>query len=177
MKVNELLMGIHNKEFNLERALQVKKYLPIETKKTIAQGVIYDSTDNSEGFIKVDSVERYMSYVKYMITMHTNLEYTNDDYDKLCSTTYEGDALLNIIMSYFDADAKECLRILNLMCDDYVYENSIECSVSKLVYGINGIISGLSNSIKDNVDSINLQDVLKDVDMSKLTDFLNIIEK
>ena len=175
MKINEMLMNIHNKEFNLERNLQVKKYLPIEVKKTIAQGIIYDSTDNSEGFIKVDSVERYMSYIKYMITMHTNLEYTNEDYDKLCSTEYNGDALLNVIMSYFDADAKECLRILNLMCDDYIYENSIECSVSKLVYNLNGMLSRLSQSINDKVNSIDLSNILKDIDINKITDFLNTI--
>ena len=76
MTVNELLMNIKNKEFSLERGLQVKKYLPMEVKKTIAQGIIYDCTNEADGVIKVDSVQRYLSYVKYMITMHTNLEYT-----------------------------------------------------------------------------------------------------
>ena len=73
MKVQELLANIKNKDFNLERGLQVKKYLPIELKKTIAQSIIYDCTDNESGATKVDSVQRYMSYVRYMITMHTNL--------------------------------------------------------------------------------------------------------
>ena len=73
MKVQELLMNIHNKEFNLERGLQVKKYLPMEAKKTIAQGIIYECTREENGIIFVDSVQRYMSYVKYMLNMHTNL--------------------------------------------------------------------------------------------------------
>ena len=46
MKVQELLANIKNKDFNLERGLQVKKYLPIELKKTIAQSIIYDCTEN-----------------------------------------------------------------------------------------------------------------------------------
>ena len=177
MKVNEVLANIHNKEFNLERSLQVKKYLPIDTKKTIAQGIIYESTDNTEGFIKFDSVERYMSYIKYMITMHTNLEYTNEDYDKLCSTEYNDNSLLNVIMSYFDNDAKECLRILNLMCDDYVYENSIEITVSKLAHNVSSMLGGLANSINDKVGSINLSSVLEGVDIGQITDFLNMINK
>lgn len=177
MKVNEMLTNIHNKEFNLERALQVKKYLPIDMKKTIAQGIIYDSTDNSDGFVRFDSVERYMSYIKYMITMHTNLEYTNEDYDKLCSTTYNDDALLNVIMSYFDVDAKECLRILNLMCDDYVYENSIEVSVSKFANNLNNMLGGLAGVINDKVGSIDLSSILNGVDTDKITDFLNMMDK
>lgn len=78
MTVKELLMNIHNKDFNLERGLQVKKYLPIEAKKTIAQGIIYDCTNEEDGVIKVDSVQKYLSYVKYMITMHTNFAYTDE---------------------------------------------------------------------------------------------------
>ena len=37
MKVNELLMNIKNKDFKLERGLQIKTYLPMEAKKAIAQ--------------------------------------------------------------------------------------------------------------------------------------------
>lgn len=112
MKVNELLMNIKNKDFKLERGLQVKTYLPIEVKKAVAQGIIYDCTSEENGVVKVDSVQRYMSYVRYMITSHTDLEYTDDNYDALCSTMYEDTTLLNAIMDCFDSDAKECLRIL-----------------------------------------------------------------
>ena len=101
MKVQELVMNIKNKEFKLEKALEVKKYLPIEVKKTIAQSIIYDCTNDELGVIKVDSVQRYMSYVRYMIVAHTNLIYTDEDYDMLCSTEYGDTTLLNAIMDYF----------------------------------------------------------------------------
>ena len=35
MKIQELLMAIHRKDFNMEKELQVKKYLPMEEKKII----------------------------------------------------------------------------------------------------------------------------------------------
>ena len=172
MKVNELLMNIHNKEFNLERGLQVKKYLPMEAKKTIAQGIIYECTTEENGVTKIDSVQRYMSYVKYMITMHTNLEYADENYDALCSTTYGEKTLLNAIMDAFEADAKECSRILNLMCDDISYNNSIELTVGEFIYNLNGALNMFANQLHDKLESVSLGDL----DISKLNEFLNTMK-
>lgn len=174
MKVKELLANIHNKNFNLEKSLQVKKYLPIEVKKTIAQGVIYDCTNEEDGVIKVDSVARYLSYVKYMITMHTNLEYTDEDYDVLCSTEYGETTLLNDIMETFKSDANECNRILGLMMDDYLENNATE---NQIIVAINKFLSGLAGiakSIEEKVDNMNIDEILPDdFDINKLNDFLN----
>ena len=125
MKIQELLMAIHCKDFNMEKEIQVKKYLPIEEKKLIAKGIIYECTEEVNGVIKVDSVQQYLSYVKYMILRHTNLEYTPEDYDILCSNN-----LLNDLMECFGEDAQECSRILNLMMDDYMQESTIEFTVT-----------------------------------------------
>ena len=169
MKVQELLVNIKNKEFKLDRGLEVKKYLPIEVKKTIAQGIIYDCTNDDEGIIKVDSVQRYMSYVRFMITTHTKLEYTDDNYDALCSTEYGDTTLLNAIMDCFGDDAKECTRILNLMMDDYMQETTIEFSIAKFLNGINKVIGGLADTIGDfDLNSM----IPENVDMSKLGAFL-----
>lgn len=170
MKVQELLMNIHNKEFNLEHGLQVKKYLPIDVKKTIAQGVIYECIDETDGVPKMDSVQRYLSYVRYMITMHTNLEYTDEDYDALCSVEYSGTNLLNAIMECFGDDAKECSRILNLVTDDYMQERSLEFSVAKFLNGLNSTITSLVSKIGD----IDLQSIIPgNIDMDKLSVFLS----
>ena len=171
MKVQELLANIKNNDFNLQRGLQVKKYLPIELKKTIAQSIIYDCTDNESGATKVDSVQRYMSYVRYMITMHTNLEYTDEDYDALCSTECGETNLLNAIMDCFEGDAKECSRILNLMMDDYMQEMTIEFTVAKFLNGLNNSISNLADGINQKIDGFNV-DSLKDVDINNLNTFL-----
>jgi hypothetical protein len=170
MKVNELLMNIHNKEFNLERALEVKTYLPIEAKKTIAQGIIYECVDETDGIFKIDSVQRYLSYVKYMITMHTNLEYADDDYDVLCSTECNGVSLLNAIMDCFGDDAKECSRILNLVTDDYMQERSLESSVAKFLNGLSSTVASFAQKVGD----LDLQSMIPDnMDMDKLNTFLN----
>lgn len=173
MKVQELLVSIRRKDFNMEKELQIKTYLPMEVKKTIAQGIIYECTIEEDGATRLDSVERYMSYVKYMITMHTNLDYNEaEDYDKLCSTTYGETTLLNAIMNCFEADAKECSRILNLMCDDIIYANSIEFTLGKFLNSLNGTLGELVGKIEDKVVDINTN-----IDTTKLESFLSLVGK
>ena len=169
MKINELLMNIHNKEFNLERGLQVKKYLPMETKKTIAQGIIYECTTNEDGFIKVDSVQQYLSYIKFMIKHHTNLEYTYEDYDVLCSTEYNGDTLLNAIMNCFEADAKECTRIMKLATEDYLQNNSLAAQVGSIVQSVNNLLT----TIESKINEFDASSVIPEgLDVNKLNTFL-----
>ena len=160
MKIDKLLMDIRNKDFNLERGLQVKKYLPMEVKKTIAQGIIYECTTEEDGVIKLDSVQRYLSYVKYMITMHTNLEYTDNDYDKLCSTKYKDTTLLNAIVSTFDSDANECNRILDLMMDDYMQEVSLEFVVAKFLNNMGARFNNMAESINNKISNIDLKSII-----------------
>lgn len=174
MKINELLMNIHRKDFNIEKELQVKKYLPIEAKKTIAQGIIYECTNEEDGVVKVDSVQRYLSYVKYMITMHTNLMYTDVDYDMLCSTEYQDTTLLNAIVKTFESDANECNRILGLMMNDYLDNNTTE---NQLMMAATQLVNGLvniTNTLEKKVADIKLDDILpQDFDINKLNDLLN----
>ena len=174
MKVQELLMSIHRKDFNIEKELQVKKYLPIEAKKTIAQGIIYECTNEEDGVVKVDSVQRYLSYVRYMITMHTNLKYTDADYDMLCSTEYQDTTLLNAIVKTFESDANECNRILGLMMNDYLDNNATE---NQLIMAAAQLVNGLvniTNTLEKKVTDIKLDDILpQDFDINKLNDFLN----
>lgn len=173
MKIQELLMAIHCKDFNMEKEIQVKKYLPIEEKKLIAKGIIYECTEEVNGVIKVDSVQQYLSYVKYMILRHTNLEYTPEDYDILCSNN-----LLNDIMECFGEDAQECSRILNLMMDDYMQESTIEFTVAKFLDNLSGIVEGLAEKLNFQVENMNLSSVIsKDMDANKLANFLNTYVK
>ena len=172
MKVQELLASIKNKEFNLEKRLEVKKYLPMEAKKKIAEGIMLDCISEEDGVIKVDSVERYMSYVRYMIIMHTNLEYSDSDYDVLCSTEYQGNTLLNAIMACFDSDAKECSRILNLMTDDYLQQTSIEASVARLLYTIGQSIDNFTEKLGDTMTDFSLESLLSEIDIESISKLL-----
>ena len=173
MKVQELLTNINNGDFNLEANLQVKKYLPIELKKTIAQGIIFDCTDDSEGMVKVDSVQKYMSYVKYMITYHTNLEYTDEDYDVLCSAEYLDGNLLDAIMYCFENDATECQRILDLMMNDYLHNNTIEGAVITLFNELTISMNRITTVLNDKINNFDLKSMLpENLDMKQVAEFL-----
>ena len=173
MKIQELLTSIKNKEFNLEKRLEVKKYLPMEVKKTIAQGIIFACTDDSEGAIKVDSLQRYMSYVEYMIKYHTNLEYTEADYDALCSTPYGENNLLNAIMDCFGADAQECSRILDMMMGDYLSNNDIEIQIAQFLNGLGNTLSSIASTLNDKIDGFDLKSMMpKDIDLKQVVGFL-----
>ena len=162
MKINELFNKIFEPNFNMDEELQVKKYLPIEEKKLIAKGIIYECTERVNGVVKVDSVQKHLSYVKYMILRHTNLEYTQEDYDTLCSSE-----LLDEIMECFDGDAKECTRILDIMMSDYMQENSMKFIVADFLNNIAGMLS-------DKLNEFDFNSVIpNDMDKEKLINFLN----
>ena len=174
MKVQELLMSVHRKDFNLEKELQVKKYLPIEEKKLIAQGIIYECTENVNGIIKVDSVQQNLSYVKYMILRHTNLEYKAEDYDKLCSTHYGESSLLNAIFDAFPEDAKECSRILNFMVEDLMQENSMNFVVAKFLNNLSTQLETIMDSINAKAQELSLDSIVpNDIDLNQIKKFLD----
>ena len=146
----------------------------MEEKRLIAKGIIYECTENVDGFIKVDSVQQYLSYIKFMIKHHTNLEYTYEFYDALCSVVYNGDNLLNVIIGCFGEDAKECSRILNLEIGDLVRNNSVDASVVMLLNGIKSMTEGLSKKIEDKIDGIDFDSIIpKNIDSNRLNSFLS----
>ena len=106
-----------------------------------------------------------------MIVRHTNLDYGEQDYDMLCSNEFEGQTLLNTIMSYFEADAKECLRIMNLMTSDYMQQNSIEFVVGKFLNNFNNQVTELSKVLVKKTEDIGLD--LDGIDKNAFYSFLN----
>ena len=174
MKINELVEKINDSGFDFEKDLEIKTYLPIELKKTIAQSIIYECASEESGAIKIDSVQKYMSYIRYMITSHTNLEYVDEDYDVLCSTIVGYKSLRDVIMRCFDDDATECKRILNYMVNDYMRENGFEYAAAGFVNNLNAKLSDLSKVILDNVGNLADNNLIPEgVDMDKISGFLN----
>ena len=173
MRVNELISKINTEGFDIAEALEVKIYLPIVLKKVIAQEIVYDCTSEDNGVTMVDSFERYMSYVRHMITEHTNLEYTDDDYDILCSTEYNGQSLLNAIMSCFGEDAKECSRILDMVTADYMQSTTLESIVARTLNGLENKVGDFLNIITDKTSAM----MPDNLDISKLANFIENFEK
>ena len=92
--------------------------------------------------------------------IYETIRFTDDDYDTLCSTEYGETTLLNAIMSCFDADAKECTRILNLITDDLIYDNSLNVVIGKLLYSLSGTLGDFITGMKDKMSAIGIEDVV-----------------
>lgn len=166
MTITKLVESVKNEGLDLEKVLDINKYVPFEVKKTIAQAIIYECTNEEFGVVKMDSVQKYLSYIRHMITAHTNLEYTDEDYDTLCAVEYYNNAtLLNAIIECFSNDAKECSKILDFMMDDYMRDVSIEAGVAKFLNSMNKFIETINDKQKD----IEIPD---SIDMNKLSTFL-----
>jgi hypothetical protein len=173
MKIFELIENMSREDFDMVTELQVKKYLPIEEKKLIAQGIMYECIEEVDGALKIDSVQQHLSYVKYMILRHTNLEYAQDDYDALCEH-----GLLDKIIECFGEDAAECSRILNLMVDDRMREVSIESTVAKFLSNLTNELGGLSEQLSQKIENMDFSSVIpKGVDANKLANFFNTYVK
>lgn len=170
MKLQELLVSIKEDNYNIEEALNVKKYLPIDVKKAIAQGIIFECASEEFGAIKIDYVQKYIAYVRHMITTHTDLEYTDEDYDTICSAEYKDGTLLDAIFECFERDAEEFEMILDLVLEDYMQNFSVEYTIARFVNEFGATIKGFA----DKVNGLDVEKIIpKDLDVQKLNGFLN----
>ena len=170
MKVKELVANMHNDNFNLEEELQVKKYLPLDVKRTIAQSIIFECTSDDMGIIKINSVDKYMAYIRHMITAHTCLEYVDNDYDALCAAEYKGVSLLDAIFECFERDVDEFDVILDFMVDDFMRDLSVEASLVKIANDVGALISKFA----DKIDGVDLANVIPEgLDVARINGFLD----
>ena len=180
MKVMEFVeMYKKNSRIDIEKCLEVKKYISIVQKRQIAELVLSNCTSIVDGAVRVDSVERYLLFTIAVISMHTNLEFVStededydaiNDYDILC----ESDLLVKIIDTFKD-DYASCQEILNMMTADMVQSSvTIEQKIGKFLDGVQEILDKATNSL---VEKINMDDLLGNLqlDQAKLLDVYNLI--
>lgn len=158
MKINEFIEAA-SKENNVKRIsaiIEAKKYLPIAEKRRIAESVIEACVVNNDGFIQVDSLDKYIMFTIVVISNYTNLEFGLDgdylaDYDKLCES-----GLLDIVIETFEKEYVRTNDILNMMLSDKLQHNSTEASFAALANGVNVALDKLATSLASKIDDMNL---------------------
>ena len=76
-------------------------------------------------------------------------------------------------MECFNSDAKECLKILNLMVSDRMKEASIEFTIAKFLSNITNLLEQWSEKLEQKVGNIDLKSMIpEDMDMNKLNALL-----
>lgn len=179
MTVKELVERYEkNNRIDIAKALEVKQYVGIELKRTMAQLVLDGCTTMVDNEIRINSVERYILFIISVISMHTNLEFSRkddeeysviDDYDALCES-----GLLVKIIDTFKDDYASCQEILNMMTADRLQNNmTIEKKISKFLDGIQELLGGV---VGDLVSKLNVDDLVENlpIDQSKLLNLFDL---
>lgn len=181
MKVKELVEKYNkNPRIDIAKAIEAKQYVGIAFKQRMASLVLDSCTTIVDGEIHIDSVEKYILFTIAVISMHTNLEFTNSDdenyspladYDLLC----ESGLLIKIIDTFKD-DYASCQEILNMMTADKMQNNAtIEKKIGNFLGEIENIIG---KSVGDLIEKLNLDDLAGDlpVDQNKLLELFNLVK-
>ena len=181
MKVQELVeMYNKNQRIDIEKKIETRKYVGIEFKQRMAQLVLDNCTTVIDGEVHIDSVERYILFTISVISMHTNLEFVDneaenhsalDDYDLLCES-----GLLVKIIDTFKDDYASCQEILNMMTADRMQDSmTIERKINSLLDSVQNTLGGALGNL---MEKINIDDLLgvPSIDQGKLMDIYNLIK-
>lgn len=174
MTVQELMNKISNKTFNLEKSLEVKKYIPIMDKKRFVTDVVAACTDNIDDFITVDKFKMNIYFDMRALGVYTNLEIADDfddmiaQYDVLCEKE-----ILSQIIALFEMDYCVMHTVLENVLDELLVQNSIDMQVVKIANKISHII----DSATDSLNELNLSSILPDgMNINGLIDMISALK-
>lgn len=118
--------GVDEKIEYFKKELEIKEYIPFADKRELCKKVIDACCTKENGFVKVDSVTRYIIFTISVIAKYTNLEFSSgeeydslDEYDMLCEN-----GLLNPILAIIGDEYATCNNILNMMMEDVISNNN-----------------------------------------------------
>lgn len=177
MKIMEFIEAV-SKENSMKRVsaiLETKAYLPISEKRRIVEAVIEACTNNNNGFIQVDSLDKYIMFTIAVISNYTNLEFGLDgdylsDYDRLCES-----GLLDVVIETFNKEYARTNDILNMMLADRLQANSTEASLALITNGINNTLDKLITTLANKVEEMDLDlSNLNEDTLNKLLKLMNI---
>lgn len=160
--------------------VKITTYLPFKIKREIVEMIVSQCTEIIDGIKKHDSIESYMRFVVGMIEMHTDLSFNKEnpvsDYDLLAEA-----GLLVPIIDTFRADYDECNTLLKMALAIELEDNNIGVQVGKFLNGILNQFDGVSDTFKNIVENLDLNQVLggnfKQEDLAKLSSFLDKYNK
>lgn len=176
MKINEFIeaMSKENSAKRIGAIIETKKYLPIAEKRRIVETVIEACTEDDGGFIKVDSLDKYIMFTIAVISNYTNLEFGLDgdflsDYDRLCEA-----GLLDAVIATFDKEYARTNDILNMMLADKLQNNSAEASLANIVDSVNNYMDKLVGTLNNKIEEMNLD--LSNFNQGTLNGLLRLVD-
>lgn len=168
-RVNEHAVSDYIKE-----KLEIKTYIPFNTKRQIAEMIVTQYTKEVDGVKKHDSINAYVGFVTTMIVAHTALKFSSDtvaDYDLLAES-----GLLPQIIAEFKQSYDECDAVLKMALAMELEDNNINVLVGHFLDSILKKIDSVGGALKDKLDGFDVKDLLGDIkqeDLAKLSGFLD----
>ena len=143
----------------LTKELEIKKYIPFQEKRAIAEMVVAENTEIVDGVKKNNPIDQYLSFVMSMLIAHTNLEASDnpiDDYDMLAES-----GLLPLIISEFQESYNETDVLLKMALASELEYNNMGAMIGRFLDGILNKLDMVNTLIKNTTENISEEDLGK----------------
>lgn len=153
------------------KELEIKKYIPFEEKREIAEIIVEKNTTVVDGIKKYDSISAYVGLVVSAIIAHTNLRFSEDvfaDYDLLAES-----GLLSQIIAEFQESYNECGVILKMAVDMELEDNNPGALIGRFLDGVLNRLDGATVVINELIKNLNLKEMLNEENVVKIIGLLN----
>lgn len=168
---NKMLKGAQLEEL-VSKKIETKKYLSIKEKKGLVESIINECILFHDGVFKFDDVEKYICFTMRVIEAYTNLKLSNDmedDYDLLCQND-----LLEVVVDTFKKEYEEVNILLQMKCEYYLSNNSIEAQVGKFLADLLDRVDAFANMASSKISDFDISKLpVSKEDLDKLLKFLN----
>lgn len=139
----------------IQDVFKIKHYIPFEVKQYSSRGICEALLEPD---YQIDSVDKYLNFIIFVIREYTNIEVQPGQYakiyDKLASTYFDYNtkqvSLLNLIVEVIGSDYKECQTIFNMTYDDMIRNhNSVESFVDRKIERLGDIAESSLGKLED----------------------------
>lgn len=171
-KIANSKLNEHAVEDYIKETLEVKDYIPFQTKKEIVTEIINHSTTNENGYVIVSSIDQFISFVVVMLATYTNLE-IDDPYESYDILTQEG--LLSVIIESFRNEYDACDILLKLALNDKLQTNNTAAIIAEFLNKVEHMLESVNNNLTDKIENLNLDTLLNNTE--NIADILQLLNK
>ena len=177
MKIHELIEKTGKTENinGMKNVLTIKSYLPFLEKKALAERVIEKSVVEENGCMRINEIDKYLHFTVAVIEAYTNLEFNEDfevaaqEYDELVQCNK-----LNAIIGMFETEYKTVLELVGMEADYVMQKTSVEYQFTAFLYGISGMMDGLSDVLVKKIQDFKISDLgVSEEQVLRLNSLLN----
>lgn len=155
----------------VEREIEIKRYIPFNEKRKIAEMVVDQNVHVVDGVKKYSNVDAYICFIMASIVAHTNLECGEnpiDDYDALAES-----GLLPIIIAEFQESHNEIDVLLKMTLASELEDNSVSALIGHFLDAVLQKVDGLSGMLNGVLGNLDLNELFNEENAAKIVGFLN----